>query len=815
MADRGSILISTANDIGEALVEKLGGEGYAPSVWDKEYNKLGIAEVDSAPALSVLEDSSETGTARGSILLSTANAIGAMLNKKYNTDRGFKPKEWASAASKLAPLPEKTAESSPVCSIEDGADDVPSRSLVVTIPPTLTGESQIIEKRSGRNFLDTAISETKTNNSVSITCDGNGKYTATGTATGGSANITFALKTPCTIKSGMYLHLMNSGASGSVAVTLQKQDNTTIYAPSLSPANRIADLSSYAGQSIYSIRFYISNGASFEMSLTPMICFSSAVTTYEPYIEPTTYTADLGRTINGGTADIVNGTGSDNCTNRDLVGEGFTWSYNTTELSFPYFTIGSNAPNKAANKNFVCEGYVNRGNYRSFLQDGEIGVFNNTTGINRFCIRDDSCTTLEQFLEKNANTKITYEVTNPVEFTFDGQEIPTKDGYNAFWSDQGNTALDYYGAPEPYTRGTASGAIANVQSARTDLPFTKVKANIAPSLTGTDEVEVVQAHKNISSVSEFPSNPWTFWGTNFADMVSFLNTLKKGTYTISFDFEVETVPDSGDIQYGLPYIRALVDGNYVSLTTYSISTASAVSVGDIFHVSASFTLTDERIGNIENCYLYCDRKDSHSGSTGRGRYNLKNIQIEVGSSPSTYEPYRAPTTYTAELEETVYGGSVDLVSGEVKESSILIDLSTIPSSSWNLDGTTRFRARLTQYRTDSGWAGSWQNTKSNAFVCENPATSFTNRSDYSFANIPQNYYNFDVKVPSGAFENAAAFSAWLANYDGNGTHALLVIDRAEAIESSIPGQVIVPSEGVNNLWNNAGGDTDVEYFTTE
>ena len=577
MSDRGSILISTANDIGEALVEKLGGEGYAPAVWDKEYNKLGIAEVDSAPALLVLEDSSETGTARGSILLSTANAIGAMLNKKYNTDRGFKPKEWASAASKLAPLPEKSAESSPVCSIEDGADDVPSRSLVVTIPPTLTGESQIIEKRSGKNLLDTAVAETKENNSVSITCDGNGKYTATGTATGGSANITFTLKTPCTIKSGMYLHLMNSGASGSVAVTLQKQDNTTIYAPSLSPANRIADLSSYAGQSIYSIRFYISNGASFEMSLTPMICFSSSVTTYEPYIEPTTYTADLGRTIHGGTADIVNGLGSETHNTVDMGS--LTWSYHPASGSLSaYFDTYLPSDAKVGNNQVpfdgVSENYISIPSSQIALSGHDDMVMALGNDTRRFFLCDQRYTNADDLKNALSGEILVYPITTPTEFTFDGQEIPTKDGYNAFWSDQGNTALDYYGEPEPYTRGTASGAIANVQSARTDLPFTIVKANIAPNLAGVESVEVTKAGKNLFDKENHNEVDGYITTTGFSTS----NTSAKTIYIPIVGGATYTVSKTAGQRFSLATAEVIPSNNAVFTNRQANNTATSISI---------------------------------------------------------------------------------------------------------------------------------------------------------------------------------------------------------------------------------------------
>ena len=152
MPRRGSILLTTANEIGSALVNKLGGSGYAPVDWDKKINIMGIASEDIPTALDNLIPS-EGGGDRGSILISKANEIGEVLNKKFQTERGFKPKEWASAISKLTPLQVKTA-SGAIASFPDGADDVPTRSLVVTIPATtLSGVSSVTETQTGRNLL--------------------------------------------------------------------------------------------------------------------------------------------------------------------------------------------------------------------------------------------------------------------------------------------------------------------------------------------------------------------------------------------------------------------------------------------------------------------------------------------------------------------------------------------------------------------------------------------------------------------------------------------------------------------------------------
>lgn len=151
---RGSIYISTADEIGETLVEKLGGSGYTPNEWDKSINLCGISDADIPTALENIENSAD-GTERGSFEITKANAIASVLNKKFKTTRGFKPKEWASAVDKLTALQIKNA-SGAIASFKDGADDVPIASASFSIVPyqNLNGYSKPWASGCGKNMID-------------------------------------------------------------------------------------------------------------------------------------------------------------------------------------------------------------------------------------------------------------------------------------------------------------------------------------------------------------------------------------------------------------------------------------------------------------------------------------------------------------------------------------------------------------------------------------------------------------------------------------------------------------------------------------
>ena len=154
VTNRGSILISTANDIGSSLVDVIGGEGYSPNEWAKKVNICGIAASDIPTALDNIEESTPSGTDRGDISLDTGNAVGAVLNKKFNTARGFKPSEWASAISKLTELEVKTA-SGAIASFNDGADDVPIESATFEFSPNqdLNGQDAPYPPGGGKNLF--------------------------------------------------------------------------------------------------------------------------------------------------------------------------------------------------------------------------------------------------------------------------------------------------------------------------------------------------------------------------------------------------------------------------------------------------------------------------------------------------------------------------------------------------------------------------------------------------------------------------------------------------------------------------------------
>lgn len=180
---KGSILISNANAVGTSLVNKLGGTGYTPNEWASKINTLGIADADIASALANITEGTYTGNDRGAMKICNANDIGTVLNKKFNTSRGFKPTEWSSAIDELTALTTNTVSGS-IVSITDGADDVPVVNCNASIPyvQNLNGYSKQWPAGGGKNKIFTG-----------------------GLILGTPSNTTFANTTPRTWTVGTYV----------------------------------------------------------------------------------------------------------------------------------------------------------------------------------------------------------------------------------------------------------------------------------------------------------------------------------------------------------------------------------------------------------------------------------------------------------------------------------------------------------------------------------------------------------------------------------------------------------------------------------
>ena len=264
----------------------------------------------------------------GGIPSSLKTDMNAVLNKKFGTSTDYPPTDWAPTVNLMGPLPEKTQASASVCSFDDGADDVPTKNVIATIAPTLTGVSSLAVTQTGESLANISdISGSMTNAYFyNIGTD----YTLTADVTYKITMVVNSTVTPFAISVG-------------VGDNAYRYD---IYNTGIVNQNGIVsfEFTPNSSQLVTWKKLWIRAPRYSTPQESHQTTCTFTVTNITLYTSAIVYTANLGRTIYGGTADIVNGTGTD----------------------------------------------------------------------------------------ENGN-----------DFTFDGQEIPTRLGYNAFWSDEGDTEVTY------------------------------------------------------------------------------------------------------------------------------------------------------------------------------------------------------------------------------------------------------------------------------------------------------------------------------------------------------------------------------------
>ena len=422
------------------------------------------------------------------------SGMDSVLNKKFGTATSYAPGTWPDTVNIMGPLPEKTIVSSPVADFSDGADDVPTKSLVVTISPTLSGVSLLNETQTWRNLFNLDRTEgipDPTDIIISprildvtklfkgLRADnyfyaGYASYSISGgvLSVTTSNNLNYGIAFPVRVKGGATycLSAILTGANMSVGCYDKNWNFISRIFDMVSDASRSFSTPSNAeyitvvfGSSTLNVAGTVSN---------IQLEVGNTATTFEPYTTPTTYTASLGRTIYGGTADIVNGkceptnwidntllnleqgsisgsTGNNENANNRVR--------NVSAIPFPYDEIVSSytwtipSGYKVAIRPYDANGnFVQLPSWAlAFITQLPQNLIGQGITQMRFVLAktDNSVITPSDMAEvgyilNKGNTAAAYSpYFEP--FTFTGQEINTRLGYNAFWSDEGDTEVTY------------------------------------------------------------------------------------------------------------------------------------------------------------------------------------------------------------------------------------------------------------------------------------------------------------------------------------------------------------------------------------
>ena len=340
-------------------------------------------------------------------------------------------------------------------------------------------------------------------------------------------------------------------------------------------------------------------------------------------------------------------------------------------------------------------------------------------------------------------------------------------------------------------------------------PLRQLKVAFSPvqDLHGYDSPWPAGGGKNLVNV---PDNSGTVTSYYFRDIALGFAPIAGVEYTISLDVTSTVTPFNFTIGVGLNSYAA------------DIKTTVGWENGRVY---ATFTPTATQLEDRPNLFVRCPRY----GTQQTFDWTIKNVQLELGSTPTAYAPYTNlcpisgwdslsvyhsgadtsnPQTISISLGQTVYSGYVDVISGVVTVDTLYKALTGAETvSRQSQSGGAYYRFNITGVISDNPAPSTVVFPK---FCSHFKPISYTQLSNQDnsiarFQNDTAAYIRCDT------YTSAADFKAFLAEQYAAGTPVQIGSPIATPIPIQLTPQQVQSLAGDNVVWSTANGDLTVEY----
>ena len=190
-----------------------------------------------------------------------------------------------------------------------------------------------------------------------------------------------------------------------------------------------------------------------------------------------------------------------------------------------------------------------------------------------------------------------------------------------------------------------------------------------------------------------------------------------------------------------------------------------------------------------NQLFFIIKKDDTTNITPGILENDCHIQLELGSTATTYEPY--------DPKHTVYGGWIDLVSGEVASTYIHCKIKDLPGE-WNYrSGNNRFQITLTGNYANTTNSGAWTNFATSEVYKTSTSNGYGNKQIATYIDKHIYIRDDDFEGDVEAFLNGVG-------------DTYITYELAESTTYSLSPTQLQTFLGQNNVWSNADY-VEIEY----
>ena len=287
-------------------------------------------------------------------------------------------------------------------------------------------------------------------------------------------------------------------------------------------------------------------------------------------------------------------------------------------------------------------------------------------------------------------------------------------------------------------------------------------------LVGHSELNLTRCGVNLCS--SFTNGVATIWGGALYIKAELLPNTQ---YTFSFKGEEGNSIYSNDYLFTTSGTHTITSGtNSITLTTLSSLDKSDASIYD----------------NDKGWIVFRNNVNEPNP------HNFSEVMCELGSTPTSYEPYNGDT-FTVAFGQTVYGGVYD------KSGRLTITWAGVDLGSLNFNGSSgQFYALDLANTIKKGSYGDYDHLKCSIFKAVNVA-SLSNLNNYEMS-VDINGY---LQMRADDYSTDAEFETAMSGI-------ILAYELATPIVIDVPSISVFAENGVNNIVSDCGGDVSATYI---
>ena len=183
-----------------------------------------------------------------------------------------------------------------------------------------------------------------------------------------------------------------------------------------------------------------------------------------------------------------------------------------------------------------------------------------------------------------------------------------------------------------------------------------------------------------------------------------------------------------------------------------------------------------------------------------------NPMVEFGSTATEYEPYIGTTIPLdwSSTAGTLYGGYVDLVSGELWKTHKEITFNG--SEAWGIYENTNYGNSF--YITINDKKISESSSLCDRYKNKNRSYGVAGSGQYGIFCDHETIKRLYFKAPDSSITTLQQFKTWLST-----NNLFVVYELATPIEYSLAPSTLKTLRGQNNIWSNANGNIEVQFYS--